>query len=138
MKFKILLGIVFIFFLSVWFYNFQVQSDEKSLFPREEIVHSKIEQIQVLNIKSNATKVIDNKDSIKAFSSRLRDLNSDQFDIDLNEEEPIYLIYIINNGRNSNPAIAVSKDSIVYRGKQRSMTFEESSSFLKFIAEIHK
>jgi len=139
-KIKFLFGIFFIILLLALFYKFQVHPEERTLFPEEEIIHTNIEQIQVLNITSNDNKVIDEMDNIEMFSSYLRGINSDKIDIDENadDEQPVYHIYIVNTGRHSNPPISVYKDSIVYQGKKRYMTSEESSSLFQLIDEIRK
>jgi hypothetical protein len=139
-KIKFLIGILFVILLLVLFYKFQETTEEGNLFPEGEIIHTNIEQIQVLNITSNANKVIAEMNNIEMFSSFLREINSDKIDNDANadEELPVYHIYIVNTGRYSNPPISVYKDSIVYRGKKRYMTSEESSSLLQLIDEIRK
>lgn len=77
-------------------------------------------------------------DNIKIFSSNLRGINSDDIhnDVNADDEQPVYHIYIVNTGRHSNPPISVYKDSIVYQGKKRYLRTEESSSLFQLIEEI--
>lgn len=138
MRIKFLFGIFFVILLLVLFYKFQERPEERTLFLEKEIIHTNIEQIQILNITSNDNKVIDEMDNIKMFSSYMRGINTDDIykDVKANDEQPVYHIYIVNNGRHSNPPISVYKDSIIYQGKKRYMRTEESSSLFQLIEEI--
>ncbi|MEK3953775.1 hypothetical protein [Psychrobacillus sp. FSL K6-1464] len=133
-------GIIFFILLLAMFYKFQEHPEERTLFPEVEIIHTNIEQIQVLNITSNDNKVIDELKNIEIFSSYFRGINSNKINNDVNadDEKPVYHIYIVNTGRHSNPPISVYKDSIVYQGKKRYMTSEESSSLFQLIDETRK
>ncbi|MBU0906041.1 MAG: hypothetical protein KKF57_12680 [Firmicutes bacterium] len=115
--------------------------ERTSLFPKEEIIHTNIEHIEILEILSNDNIVIDDKAGIENISSFLMKLNSDNID-NANEDDisnkPIYHIYINNIGRHANPTIAVYKNSITYNGKEQGMTSEESLSLIQLIDKIRK
>lgn len=140
MRIKLLIGVFFVILLLALFYQFQKHIEEKTLFPKEEIIHTNIEQIQILIISSNDNKVIDEMDNIEMLSSYLREINTDKIhnDVSGDDEQPVYHIYIVNIGRHANPTISVYKDSIVYQGKKLNMGPKEASSLFQLIEEIHE
>jgi hypothetical protein len=132
--------IIFIFFLLFLFYKMKEQPIG-TLFPEKEIIHTNIESIDILHIHSNDNIVIDDKEGIEKISSFFIKLNSDKIDnVDdnIDNDKPIYHIYIVNIGRHANNTIAVYKDSITYNGKKQDMTSEELSSLIQLIDEIRK
>ena len=134
MRLRNLIIIIFIIFLLVLFYKLIVHPNEKAvLFAEEEIKHTNIASIEILN-HTNENIVIDDVAVIEQISSFLIKLNSENIDIEEDRRDnPLYYIYITNIGLHANTAIGVYKDSIVYKGKKQFMSSEESSFIIQLL-----
>jgi hypothetical protein len=130
-----LIAIVIIIPLIFLFYNF---INGPKLFPSDEIAHSNIERIEIQDAISSNSVVIEDKDNIKKVSSYLKKLDSSTNNIsEANyNDQPTYFIYIVNDGRNGNTEITVSKNSITYRDKSKNITTQDSSPLFQFIDEV--
>lgn len=130
-----LIAIVIIIPLIFLFYN--VINGPK-LFPSDEIAHSNIERIEIQDAMSSNSVVIEDKDNIKKISSYFKKMDSSTNNIsEANyNDQPTYFIYIVNDGRNGNTAITVSKNSITYRDKSKNITTQDSSPLFQLIDEV--
>lgn len=95
MKIRNLIVIIFIIPLLVLFSKMKEQPVERtSLFPKEEFIHMNIERIEILEILSNDSIVIDDKARVKNISSFLMKLNSDNIDIPMRTIKALNLFII--------------------------------------------
>ncbi|MFC4408846.1 hypothetical protein ACFOZY_00210 [Chungangia koreensis] len=134
---RIIVVMFALLFLLVWSYKYQEQPTEETLFTVDQITHTNIEQLQVHQIALNETRVIEDPVAIKMFATKFKELNNiNESSVDVGK--PIYLIYVVNNGRYPHTPISVYRDSLEFHGKRRDMNSEESSSFFKILEEIQK
>lgn len=107
---------------------------EEPLFSEQEINYKRIESIEVVEYQTNNLVVTENEDFIKQVSATLKNLKSDHLTTS-NEvsKEPLYVIHIINNEYYPGGGIGIYKDRIEYKGRNQTMSAEESSILIKLL-----
>lgn len=129
MRIRNIIFIVLLILLLSSFYKMKFHPIESAfLIPKEELIHTNIENIEITNRRTNDRTVIEDMVGIEKIASYLLELNTestDSFDYSDITYEPIYEIYITNNGKYTNAAIIVFENSMVYRGKLISITSKD-------------
>lgn len=133
-KRKFFITIILVLVLLLFFAIKNNFTEKNFLFKEAEIERTNIEQIEILDIHSNNTIMIEEEEGIEKISAFLIKLNSETTELlDVNMDEPIYYMYITNSGLNTNPTITLYKESIVYNGRNLDLTYEESSALTQLL-----
>ncbi len=135
MRKRNILFIVLVIFLIASFYKIKVKPVENTfLIPKEELIYTDIASIEIINIDTNDSIVIDDMLEIDKIASFLTELNTENADTyENNPDAALYFIYISKIGYYPAGPIAIFEDSLVYKDKQIYISSEKLAEITRFL-----
>ncbi|MDN4607228.1 hypothetical protein [Sporosarcina highlanderae] len=124
--------IIAIVLTATLFFVFSNENERKTIFSQIDMDSKNISTVEVYDIHANESAWLSDTD-IEQITSILLKLDTVDVITIINNEKPLYLIYISNIGYSPGPPIAVFKHRLEYQGESIQLSYEESLMIVKLL-----